>query len=219
MKRRVTEHELRRELSALSKTMWERGWVANHDGNATARLSDGRLLATPTALSKRVIAPDMLLVVDDAGKVVRGRYRTFSELGLHLSVYRARADVGAVLHAHPPHATARASSGHALPCFIAEAVVSIGESIPLVPFAAPGADAERALAPFLDGYDAVLLENHGVLAWGDDPELAFLRLELVEHLSRIAHLAGSVRALPSDVVQKLLEARHRAGLGPRARKR
>lgn len=219
MKKRVTEHELRRELSAVSKTIWERGWVANHDGNASARVGEGRFLATPTALSKRVIGPDMLLVIDDAGKVLRGRYRVFSEIGLHRTVYRGRSDVQAVLHAHPPYATARATSGQPLPCFIAEAVVSLGETIPLVPFAPPGADAEKALAGFTNDYDAVLLENHGVIAWGDDPEQAFLRMELVEHLAKIAHLAGAIRPLPGDAVAKLLEARHKAGLGPRARVR
>jgi L-fuculose-phosphate aldolase len=219
MKRRVTEHELRRELAEVSKTIWERGWVANHDGNASARISEGRYLATPTALSKRVIAPDMLLVLDDGGKVIRGRHRVFSEIGLHRAVYRDRSDAAAVLHAHPPYATARSVTGQALPCFLAEAVVSLGELIPLVPFAVPGADAEKNLAAFTNDHDAVLLENHGVLTWGDDPEQAFLRMELVEHLAKIAHLAGALRPLPKEAVGKLLEARHKAGLGPRARAR
>lgn len=204
----------------VSRRVWDRGWVANHDGNITAKAAPGRIVATPTGVSKREVDSEMLIVVDEQRRVVSGRRRSFSELGLHLAVYAGRSDVGAVLHAHPPHATARAVAGKALPCFLPESVVSLGERIPVVPFAAPGPDAEAALGPFLEGYDVVLLEGHGALAWGADPEQCFLRMELVEHLSRIAWLCaadGGPRALPEDVVQKLLAARARAGLGPRGR--
>lgn len=218
---KLPEHALRREVARVSRTIWERGWVANHDGNVTARAATGRIVATPTAVSKRAIEPDMLIVVDEAGQRIRGRLRPFSELGLHLRVYRARPDVRAVVHAHPPHATARACTGRALPCFLHESVVSLGAEIPLVPPTPPGAAAEEALASFLEAHDAVLLGGHGVLSWGDDPEQAYLRMELVEHLSRIAEhaeAAGGVRPLPADVLAPLLEKRAKAGLGPAGRR-
>ncbi len=217
-----TEHRLRREVVRVARLLWSRGWVANHDGNVTARLSEGLFVSTPTALSKRLVEHDSLLLMDVSGRKVRGALAPFSERGLHLVVYRHRTDVGAVVHAHPPHATARAVVGLALPCFLPEAVVSLGAEVPLVPFAPPGPEAERALAPFVEDYDAVLLERHGVLAWGEDPEQAFLRLELVEHLAHIASLAaphGGVRPLPSEVVSKLLLARVRAGLGTEGRRK
>lgn len=220
MSRPKTEHQLRREVAEVSRLVWERGWVANHDGNVTARLSPGRILATPTGLSKRVIDGEMLLVVDGGGRVLRGRLRPFSEIGIHLLVYRARPDVGCVLHAHPPHATARAATGAALPSFLPEAVVSIGAETPLVPLAMPGREAEAAIEPFVRSHDAVLVEGNGVFSWGDDPEQAFLRMELVEHLARIAHLAeatGGVRELPRDMLDKLLARRAAAGLGPAGR--
>jgi len=209
-----TEHQLRREVAEVSRLLWERGWVSNHDGNVTGRLGPGRILATPTALSKRVIAADMLILVDDDGALVRGRTRPFSELGLHLSVYRARADVSAVVHSHPPYATARAVQGRSLPCFLPESVVSLGLVVPVVPFANPGREAEAALGPFVHGHDAVILTQHGVVAWGIDPEQAFLRMELVEHLARIANLAGPAEppSLPQKTLEVLLESRRKAGL-------
>jgi L-fuculose-phosphate aldolase len=212
------EHALRREVAEVSGLLWERGWVANHDGNVTAVAGPGRIVATPTAVSKRVCDAESLIVVDESMRVVRGRAKPFSELGLHLAVYRARGDVGAVVHAHPPHATALACLGRALPCFLPESVVSLGPEIPVVPFTPPGPESERALAPFVDAHDVVMLEQHGVLSWGDDPEQAFLRMELCEHLARIAHLAGSVRALDPKLVASLLEKRAKAGLGPEGRK-
>lgn len=211
---------MRRAAITACHEIWERGWVANHDGNVSARLAPGRIVATPTAMSKRVIRVDDMLLVDESRRVMRGRHRVFSEIGLHLVVYGARPDVGAVLHAHPPYATARAVTGRALPCFLPEAVVSLGPEVPLTDFALPGAAAEQALAPFVQDYDVVLLAGHGVLAWGDDVEQAFLRMELVEHLCRVASLAepaGGVRRLPDSALEPLLAARTRAGLGPRGR--
>jgi L-fuculose-phosphate aldolase len=217
-----TEHAARREVALASRDLWERGWVANHDGNVTARVAPGRIVATPTGLSKRRLGPDQLLVVDEQKRVVSGRLRAFSELGLHLRVYDRRSDVRAVVHAHPPHATARAVSGHGMRCFLPEAVVSLGVEVPLVPFAPPGDAAERALAPYVEAYDAVLLEGHGVMSWGDDVEQAYLRMELVEHLAHIAWLAertGGPRPLPEDILPELLRARARAGLGREGRGR
>ncbi len=205
------------DVAEYAQRLHARGWVANHDGNVSVRDGAGRYLATPTATSKAAVRPDNLVVVDDAGNKVGGRGKPFSEIGLHLTVYANRSDVNAVIHAHPPTATGFAVAGVPLDeAFMAEAVVSLGPGVPTVPFAAPGADACRALAPLTQGYDAVLLGGHGVLTWGPDLETAYLRMELVEHLARIALVArqlGGVRPLPPTVLPKLLEARAKAGLG------
>jgi hypothetical protein len=76
-----------------------------------------------------------------------------------------------------------------------------------------------ALAEVAHEVDAALLANHGVFAWGADLEQALLRLELVEHLARIATLAqatGGVRPLPDSALAPLLAARAKAGLGKAA---
>jgi L-fuculose-phosphate aldolase len=208
----------RLELVAAARALHERGWVANHDGNLTLRLGPGRFLATPTATSKGRVEDGNLLEVDASGTRTAGSARPFGEIGLHLLVFERRPDVGAVVHAHPPHATAIACAPEnpiERP-FIAEAVVSLGAWIPRVPFAAPGAAAREALAPYVEQVDAALLGNHGVIAWGADLEQAMLRLELVEHLARIALLAraaGGVQALPEAAIGPLLAARAKAGLG------
>lgn len=212
---------LRRAIVAACHLFHERGWVANHDGNVTTRLAPDRFLATPTAMSKREVTEEMLITVNSAGVKVAGQREVFSEINLHMAVYQHRHDAAAVVHAHPPAATARACAGLGLDePFIPEAVVSIGPRIPLVPFAGPGPDAAAAIVPFLEGYDAVILQNHGVLAWAGDLELALLRLELVEHLARIARDAapyGGVRPIPPDALPQLLAARTKAGLGPEGR--
>ena len=218
----MIDPRLRAAVADYARRLHARGWVANHDGNVTARAGGtaGRYVATPTATSKADVTGDNLIVVDDAGAAVQGSGKAFSEIGLHLAVYRARPDVNAVVHAHPPTATGFAVAGVALDRpIVPEAVVSLGPTIPTVPFAPAGEAAVRALQPYLAGFDAVLLEHHGVLAWGRDLEQAYLRLELVEHLARIALVAaqlGGVRPLPSSALPPLLEARRKAGLGAAA---
>lgn len=215
------ESDLRRAMADCSRRIWQRGFVANHDGNLSVRLPRGRLLCTPTAVSKGDVSPEMLLVLDETGKKLSGSLRPFSEMNLHLCLYHARPDVGAVIHAHPPHATGLAAAGHALDIpFLPEAVVSLGPIIPTVPLALPGPDAAQALAPYLDEYDALILGGNGVLTCGVDLEMAYLRLELVEHLARIylvARQLGGPQPLPASFLEPLLAARARAGLGPEAR--
>ena len=213
--------ELRREVVRASHELAARGWVANHDGNVTARAGRGRFLATPTATAKARVDERLLLEVDEGGQRVAGTTRPFGEMNLHLAIYGRRADVGAVIHAHPPHATALATSGKNLVerPFIAEAVISIGPWIPLAPFALPGPQAAEVVAGYADDVDALLLQNHGVLAWGADVEQALLRLELVEHLARIATLAeatGGAAPLSEDAMRALTKKRASSGLGAAA---
>jgi L-fuculose-phosphate aldolase len=209
--------QLRMQVAETSRQLHTAGWCANHDGNVTAR--DGnRYIATPTATSKRLVNEKDLLEVDGKGQVVRGTGKVFGEISLHLAIYERRPDVGAVVHAHPPYATAIAAS-RTNPIerpFIAEAVVSLGPVIPKLPYAQPGAPARAALAPWCELVDAVILGNHGVIAWGKDCEAALLRLELVEHLAKIAIAAqplGGVEPLPDSALQPLLAARAKAGIG------
>src|SRR5215468_1562993 len=126
--------KLRSEVVAVSHRVHKNGWVANHDGNVSVRLTGNRLLITSSAISKRDIDDASLLIVDFEGRVLEGRRRPFSELDLHLAAYRVRRDVNAVLHAHPPYATARGLVGLELtPLAMPEVVVSLGDRIPTLP--------------------------------------------------------------------------------------
>lgn len=218
----MSQSALRRQLLEVAHQLHARGWVANHDGNVTIRMPGDRLLATPTALSKRVLQESDLIVVDLAGKVLQGGRRPFSELALHRAVYEVRPDARAVVHSHSPRATAMAVAGVAVePRMLAEAVVSLGTQVPLLPYAFPnGAEQVAQLKAAASEVDVVLLGNHGVLAWGDDVEQAYLRAELVEHLAAIQSAAlqlGRVSIVPEADIQRLLQARTKAGLGPAAR--
>ena len=212
----------RESILHYARTVWERGWVANHEGNLSARLGNDQFLCTPTSFSKADIHERDLIVVDGDGQRLRGFRRPFSEFALHAISYATRPDVGAVVHAHPPNATALSVVGQGIPRpFIAESVVSLGPTIPLVPFALPKTpEFTQSLKKPLERYDVLILENHGVLALGADLEQAYLRLEYCEHLADIlcrARQLGNPRFLTWDEIQPLLDSRRSAGLGPEAR--
>ncbi len=212
--------KLRAELVATSRRLHTMGWVANHDGNLSVRLTGDRLLITPTAVSKLDVDDSMLIVVDLAGKVLEGRRKPFSELELHLAAYRARPEIECVLHAHPPHATAFGLTGLELsPIAMPEIVVSLGDSIPTVPRSMPKTpELVKAVEAASGKVDAMLLAGNGALTLGSSLEQALLRMELVEHYAKILTISrslGPVAPLPPGDLAKLLEARAKAGLGPK----
>ncbi|NOY25008.1 MAG: class II aldolase/adducin family protein [Oligoflexia bacterium] len=204
---------LRREIVAASHRLHQWGFVANHDGNLSARLddlgeTDLRMLCTPTAVSKGDVQPEWLIVADAQRQVLQGTRRSFSELALHIAAYRARPDIGVVIHAHPPTATGFAVAGVPIPHpFMAEPVVSLGATLPVIPYAPPGDPQILAdIAAALHHADALVLDRHGVITVGGSFEQALLRMELVEHLARIALVAqqlGGARPLPPADVQAL----------------
>jgi L-fuculose-phosphate aldolase len=216
-----------KDVASFARELHARGWVANHDGNVSVRLADGkRFVCTPTATSKRLVSPHHTLVVDVGGKVLSGRLKLFGEWHLHAACYTARPDVTAVLHAHPPHASALGLANKTLGVpALPEMIVSLGKNVPLIPRALPKSPAQDAAiqqALTTGDADAVLLAGNGVLTVGDSLEQALLRLELVEHYAHMVVLAaslGGVSALADGDVTQLLSARTKAGLGRAGRSR
>jgi L-fuculose-phosphate aldolase len=211
------------ELLDASAELARRGWVANHDGNLSVRRPGQGFLVTPTAFRKADISGVDLLVIDEDGTVRQGRHRVFSEWQLHRAVYRSRPDMNAVIHAHPPYATAMACAGRRLdPTFMAEAVVSLGPELGWVPFALPGDNAlSLAVEKAAKTSNLALLGQHGVLSWGADLTMALARMELAEHLAQIvakAQAFGGVKALSGSVVESLTAKHLKAGLAAPALK-
>jgi L-fuculose-phosphate aldolase len=206
--------KLRSTVVATARRLHASGWVANHDGNVTARLKGDRLLATPTAVSKAAVEDASLIVVDFEGRVLEGRFKPFSEMDLHLAAYRARLDIEAVVHAHPPYATACGVAGASLlVATMPEVAVSLGRGIPTAPLAMPKTpESARAVTDLVKEFDAILLPGNGALTLGVDLEQAYLRMELVEHYAKIITIGrsmGSLNELPTPMLDKLLEQRRK----------
>lgn len=210
----------RAQLCEFGRRLWQRGYVAANDGNLSVRLGDDRLLATPTGVSKGFMSPDDLILTDLDGQVIQGSRRPSTELKMHLLVYRLRGDVRAVVHAHPPVATAFALAGLALDrCLLPESVLSLG-AVPIVAYGTPSTDEiPQALSPYVPRCDAVLLANHGALVWADSLEAAYFKMETLEQSATItwhAQALGGPRPLSPGDVAKLSQLRERLGLSGRS---
>jgi len=211
----ITENQQRRQICRIGRWMYSRGHVVANEGNLSVRLDEQRILVTPSGKCKGRLAIEDLLVTDMSGEVVRGAGRPSSELMMHLLYYRSRPDVHAICHAHPPPATGFAAAGHALEApVLPEVIVGLGK-IPLAPYGTPGTwDLCAGLEPLVPHYDAILLENHGVVTCGPDLGTAYQWMETVEQFARVmvtAKLLGGPHLLPRAEVQKLVAARHRGG--------
>ena len=142
------------------------------------------------------------------------------KIAMHLLIYCLRSDVQGIVHAHPPTATGFAAAGIALDePLISEVVLTIG-SVPLARYACPGTnELPESLRPFIPNHNAILMANHGVVAYGDDLEQAFMNMETVEHFAKIALVArtlGQRRSIAPEEVRKLDEIRHRLEAARRA---
>ena len=202
-----TELVLREELCRAAQLLYQRGYVVGHDGNLSLRLGEDRILITPSGVSKGRLEPDMLVVCDLEGRVLSGERYPSSETAMHLLVYKERPDAGAVVHAHPPMATAFAIRRTPLrESYLTETVSGLGE-VPVAPFALPGSQAVAdSVAPYCQAYRALLLEYHGAVTWGTSMEQAHYRLECLEQLATVTlHLRtlGIHRTMPESLVKAL----------------
>jgi L-fuculose-phosphate aldolase len=205
------------EIVAVCCRLYDRGLIAGQDGNVSVRLDGGHILVTPSGLSKVDVTQDTLVELTLDGRRVTEGLAPSSEVGMHLCIYRARPDVRAVVHAHPPVATAYGLTGRDfMDAVLPEVIFHLG-SVPLVPFALPGTPAlGDAMAPYLANHDAFLLASHGATTVGPSLRLAHQRMESLEHAARILQAAstlGPVTGLRDDDVAALRRAREAAHAG------
>ena len=208
-----TEEQLREDIVRVGRLIFDKGWIAANDGNITVRLDDRRILATPTGICKGMMQPQDLIVCDVHGEKLCGERERTSEMAMHLTIYDLRPDVRSVVHAHPPVATGFAVAGRALNlALLPEVVISLG-SVPLAEYGLPGTPAlTEGMRPYIPKYDALLMANHGAVAYGEDVFQAFFKMETVEHFARItlvAEMLGGPKVLPRAEVQKLFDSRAR----------
>jgi len=211
-----TEQEHRQEIVETGRVVYQKGWVAANDGNITVRLDENRVLCTPTGVSKGTMKPEDLCICDMDGVMLEGSRGRTSEILMHLTIYRMRPDVHSVVHAHPVVATGFAVAGRPLNlALVPEVIINLG-CVPLAEYGLPGTpELTRDMLPYIPRYDALLMGNHGAVAYGPDLRKAFFNMETVEHfaqVSLVAELLGGARVLPRREVQKLFDSRGRYGV-------
>jgi L-fuculose-phosphate aldolase len=218
-----TERELRQKVVEIGRRIYDNGFVVASDGNISARLEDGTIVTTPTMVCKGRMTEDMLVLVDIEGRKLRRDERNpSSEFSMHKEIYQLRPDVHAIVHAHPPFGTGFAVANVALDQpLLSEIILTLG-CVPLTAYGTPTTrELSDSLLPFIPHHDALLLANHGAVAYGADLEMAYARMETLEHFAKItliARIVGKPRELPPAAIEKLLDVRERGGyMQPEAR--
>ena len=198
---------VRREMVRIGVLLYDRRYVIAAEGNLSVRLGGDRFLVTPSGVCKGWLEIGELLEIDAEARTLARDRRASSEWRLHREIYRARPEVGAVCHAHPPYATACAAAGRGLDASALTETAAMLGTVPVARPAVPGTDdVVDSVRELLSGAPALLLANHGVVAWGRDLREAYFRLETVERLAEItilAGLAGGVKPLPADLLRRL----------------
>jgi L-fuculose-phosphate aldolase len=208
---------LKAEIVNAAHKLWLRQYVDGNGGNITARLGDEWVLCTPTLMSKGDLQPDDLCLVDLQGNQVAGVRKRSSEVLLHLEIYKAVAAARAVLHCHPPHATAYAVTGQVPPtCMISEHEVFVGP-VQLVRYETPGtAEFARTIVPYVKNHNTILLANHGLVTWADTVTHAEWYTEVMDTTCRIlilaSHLGHPPNQIPASKIGDLLAIKQGLGM-------
>ena len=205
----MNEYQLKKAIVRVARRLDQKGILTSTDGNLSALLDDGGTLITPSGSCKGDLEPEQLVRLFRDGSPRAGR--PSSEIALHRMIYSRRPDVRAIVHAHPPYATAYAVAGIALDQpILSEAILTLGK-VPVASYAMPTAEElARSVEPLVASHDAVLLRFHGVVCFARDIEQAGYMMETLEHVARIDFIRralGSNEMIPASEVARLEQLR------------
>lgn len=205
------------KLCDIGRRMWEREYVDGNGGNITVRVGDNLVLCTPTLISKGFMQPSDMCLIDLEGRQLAGTKKRTSEALTHLGIMRRQPKARACVHAHPVHATAFAvASVVPPPCLIPEAEVFVGQ-VGLAEYQTPGTP-ENANAVGVVGADhqVVLMQNHGVITWGDDAEDAYWKMENIDAYCRTvwvaSQLGSGLHSIGNSKLKELIAIRQKLGM-------
>jgi L-fuculose-phosphate aldolase len=198
------------QLCAIGKRIWQQGLSPGTGGNISIKIAQDRICISPTLTSMGFMEPKDLCVVDLNGKVITCRAKPSSEHKLHLYVYNKSPEINAVIHAHPPFASAFAVVGEELNTFIQPETVVFLRKIPVVEYGTPStAELSERLDKYLKkGYNTFLLQNHGVLCIGENLDRTYNNLETLENLAKVTVISrqlGGEKEISRENLKKLIK--------------
>jgi len=204
------ELSLRVEIIKVCRKLESKGLIAASDGNVSCRAGEQCILITPSGVSKGDLEPEDIAKTSMLGELLDGPIRPSSEIRMHLHVYRMRPDVAAIVHAHPPVATASTLAGFPLNSKALPEVWLMLGKIPVAPYATPSTDeVPQSIDPYIIGSRAILLRRHGALTVGGSLMEACMRMEKLEHFAKVLLYASLLQdrkapvALTESEVAKL----------------
>jgi len=207
--------QLKDAIVQVAHLLHQRGYIGGMDGNISVRVGS-RLLCTPSGVNKGFMNRKEIITTDLEGKVLVGSGKPSSELAMHLEVYKQRQDVGAVVHAHPPHCVACTLTGIDMTRLVVPELAYTMGAVPTAPYATPGTrEVPDSIAAHVGTSQAILLERHGSITFGSTLQEAYDRLEGLEHAAHILFLArnlGTLKPLSDEQVERLRHSVEARGL-------
>jgi L-fuculose-phosphate aldolase len=202
--------QIKDELSRYSARIVQRGLVVGPGGNTSARV-DGVMWISPSGYALDEIGEEHWAAVDIAtGHPQRLEPRPSSESAMHLAIYRARPDVTAIVHTHPPTTIGVISAGLTeIPFMFPDQVALVG-SIPAIDYVVPCSQelADAVVTAMVDpAVNALLMQNHGLITVGNNLKEAYYRTEVIEDAARIYWIAATVgtpRTLSGEEATEIL---------------
>jgi L-ribulose-5-phosphate 4-epimerase len=175
------------KIVKASKELYDHGLVRGTSGNISARIpGTDTFLIKPSGVYLGLLKPEKLVIVDLEGNKMRGELNVSVETPMHAAIYKVRKDVQAVVHTHAPTATAFGIAGTEILPLQIEMFMLLPGGVPIVPFESPGSKAlAEAVQKKIADYDAVILENHGIVTVGSTIEAACNLNEMVEEAAKI----------------------------------
>jgi L-fuculose-phosphate aldolase len=202
-----TIKDISERLVKSGRELYENGLVRGNSGNISAKIPDANaFLIKPSGTRMRDLKPEELVFVDMQGNKIRGTMSVSLETPIHAAIYRARKDVQAVVHTHAPTATAFGITRTEILPLQVEVFMFLPNGVPVVPFETPGSEALAvAVQKRMAKYDAVMLENHGIVTVGSTIEAACNLNEMVEEAAKIQLLAMTLAGRDVFDLAKLKE--------------
>ena len=173
-------------IIAVARRLDQKQLVTALTGNISCRLDNDYFLITPSGICKATLGSNDILLLDYDGDCCNhepaAQHSPSSETRMHLALYHANTDIRAIVHAHPPYATALACSGRELNWQMLEEGRKLLGTLPLLPYLEAGSEnlAQAVVQASLQA-PALLLTGHGAVSWGETLELALARMEALEH--------------------------------------
>lgn len=211
----IAVEKFKEDICETGRRVYAKNFAAANEGNISIRISDDRVLVTPTLTCKGFMTPGDICTVDMDGTQVAGTKKRTSEVKLHLEIYKRRTDVKSVVHCHPPHATAFGVAREPIPnCVLPEPDIFLGE-VPIAPYETPGSKQfAETILPFVETTNTIILANHGTVSYESTVERAYWLTEILDAYCRILILAkqiGRVQYVPLDKGKELLDLRKEWG--------
>lgn len=199
--------EISKQIVEWGKNLTDKGLVNGTGGNLSVRFED-YVISTPSGWSLGELEVDNLSVTTLKGESISGPKPT-KELPMHLAVYQARVDLNAVVHTHSIYAvtySCTAAVGSVIPIYIPSIAAKVGY-VKLIPFTLPGSkELGELVGQEILQYNALLLENHGVLAAGKTLSNACVGTFEIEDNLKIEFLSNhTARSIPQHFIKKIIE--------------